>query len=180
MKLCQQIGEACREQVRHSIENARALLSETYDGAPTYLGWRPNPVAQVYAVCRGTLPAVRRGDARYCGRALGVPYDDVAGLYAMEAVTTDALHLTKCTSLGVNQSHTANQHVIIAHNEDWVPEDEPDVYMVHATPEDEPPFLAMSYGGLLPNIGINAKRDCTRLRHRLSKLTSALASRGWW
>jgi isopenicillin-N N-acyltransferase-like protein len=28
--------------------------------------------------------------------------------------------------------------------------------MLHARPDDEPPFLAMTYGGLLPNIGLNA------------------------
>jgi isopenicillin-N N-acyltransferase like protein len=27
---------------------------------------------------------------------------------------------------------------------------------VHASPDDEPPWLAMTYGGLLPNIGFNA------------------------
>jgi hypothetical protein len=42
----------------------------------------------------------------------------------MEAVTIDALHLTKCTSMAVNQQRTAGEQVLIAHNEDWVPEDE--------------------------------------------------------
>jgi isopenicillin-N N-acyltransferase-like protein len=30
------------------------------------------------------------------------------------------------------------------------------VFIIHATPKSEPPFLAMTYGGLLPNIGFNA------------------------
>jgi len=150
-----QIGEACREQVRHSINNARSLLSETYD--ELQLTWEG---AQIQS--HKYMPFAEEHYPKYVEEMKGiaeganVPYDDVAGLYAMEAVTTDALHLTKCTSFAVNQIHTANQHVLIAHNEDWVPEDEPDVYMVHACPDHEPPFLAMSYGGLLPNIGINA------------------------
>jgi isopenicillin-N N-acyltransferase-like protein len=86
----------------------------------------------------------------------GVPFDDVSVLTAMEAVTMDALHLTKCTSFAVNGDRTADGHVLVAHNEDWLPEDEPDVVVVHAVPDDEPPFLAMTYGGLLPNIGFNA------------------------
>ena len=86
----------------------------------------------------------------------GVSFDDLAVLNAMEAVTMDALHLTKCTSMAVNGQRTADGAVLIAHNEDWLPEDEPDVVIVHASPNDEPPFLAMSYGGLLPNIGFNA------------------------
>ena len=87
----------------------------------------------------------------------GVSFDDVAVVNGMEAVTMDALHLTKCTSMAVNQERTANGHVLVAHNEDWVPEDEPDVFIVSTPrPDDEPPFLAMTYGALLPNIGLNA------------------------
>jgi isopenicillin-N N-acyltransferase-like protein len=32
--------------------------------------------------------------------------------------------------------------------------------VIHAKPDDEPPFLAMTYGGLLPNIGFNALGIC--------------------
>ncbi len=86
----------------------------------------------------------------------GVTFDDLTVVNAMEAVTMDALHLTKCTSMAVNEDRTSDGHVLVAHNEDWVPEDEGDVYLVHAEPNDEPPFLAMTYGGLIPNIGFNA------------------------
>ena len=68
----------------------------------------------------------------------------------------DALHLSKCTSMAVSDDCTSDGHVLVAHNEDWLPEDEQDVYLVHASPDDEPSFLAMTYGGLLPNIGFNA------------------------
>jgi isopenicillin-N N-acyltransferase-like protein len=86
----------------------------------------------------------------------GVSPDELAAVTAMEAVTMDALHLAKCTSLAVSQSRSENGHVLVAHNEDWLPEDEPDIFVIHAEPDDEPPFLAMTYGGLLPNIGFNA------------------------
>jgi isopenicillin-N N-acyltransferase-like protein len=86
----------------------------------------------------------------------GVSFDDVAVVNALEAVTIDALHLSKCTSMAVNEQRTADGHVLLAHNEDWLPEDEPDVYLIHASPDDEPTFLAMTYGALLPNIGFNA------------------------
>jgi isopenicillin-N N-acyltransferase-like protein len=80
----------------------------------------------------------------------------VVVLNAMEAVTMDALHLTKCTSIAVNEERTSDGHVLVAHNEDWLPYEEPDTYVLHVTPEEEPAFLAMTYGGLLPNIGFNA------------------------
>ncbi len=85
-----------------------------------------------------------------------ISYEEIAVVNAMEAVTVDALHLTKCTSLAVNDDRTADGHILVAHNEDWVPEDEPGVYIVHASPDDEPSFLAMTYGALLPNVGFNS------------------------
>ncbi len=151
----QQIGESCREQVRHSIYNARALLTSAYDDLQ--LDWAG---AEIQA--RKYIPFAQERYPQYVEEIIGmaegagVKFDDLAVVNAMEAVTMDALHLTKCTSMAVNEQHTADEHVLIGHNEDWLPEEEPDVYLVHATPIDEPPFLAMTYGGLLPNIGFNA------------------------
>lgn len=85
-----------------------------------------------------------------------VSFDDIVALNAMEGVTMDALHLTRCTSMAVNNERTADGHVLAAHNEDWIPEDENDVLVISAKPDKEPPFLAMTYGGLLPNVGFNA------------------------
>ncbi len=150
-----QIGEACRRQVQHGIENARALLADAYQQLE--LTWEG---AQIQA--RKYIPFAQERYAQYVEELMGiaeganVSFDDLAVVNAMEAVTMDALHLTRCTSMAVNQERTADGHVLMAHNEDWVPEDEDDVFVIHATPKDEPPFLAMTYGGLLPNIGFNA------------------------
>jgi isopenicillin-N N-acyltransferase like protein len=151
----QQLGESAKEQVIHSIENARLLLESAYEELQlTWEGARTQS--------RKYMPFAQERYPQYVDEILGIAegagadFDDIATLNAMEAVTMDALHLTKCTSIAVNGQHTSDEHVLIGHNEDWLPEDEPDVYLVHAKPVDEPPFLAMSYGGLLPNIGINA------------------------
>jgi len=150
-----QMGEACGIQVEHSIENAHRLLSETYE--QLQLNWE-GAIIQAHKY----MPFAEERYPQYVDEMRGiaeganVPYDDVAVVNAMEAVTTDALHLTKCTSMAVNQSRTADHHVLLVHNEDWVPDDEADVFMLHVSPNDEVPFLAMTYGALLPNIGINA------------------------
>jgi isopenicillin-N N-acyltransferase-like protein len=149
-----QIGQECAEQVRHSIENAHKLLELTYNYLE--LTWDG---AQIQA--RKYIPFAQERYPQYVDELIGlaeganVAFEDVAVVNAMEAVTMDALHLYKCTSLAVNEERTADGHVLVAHNEDWLPEDEQDVYLVHATPEDEASFLAMSYGGLLPNVGFN-------------------------
>ena len=150
----QQIGEAFPEKIVHSIENAKKLLSDAYDDLQ--LNWEG---ARIQA--KKYIPFAEERYPQYVDEMRGmadgakVPFDDIALVNAIEAVTTDALHLTKCTSMAVNQEQTANGHVLIAHNEDWIPEDEPDVYLVHAKPNDEPAFIAMTYGALLPNIGFN-------------------------
>ncbi len=151
----QQVGEACKKQVQHSIANGRALLADTYEQLE--LTWEG---AQIQA--RKYIPFAQERYPQYVEEMIGiaegagVAFEDLAVINAMEAVTSDALHLTRCTSLAVNDERTADGHVLAAHNEDWVPEDEDDVFIIHATPKTEPPFLAMTYGGLLPNIGINA------------------------
>ena len=150
-----QIGEACRQQVQHSIADARILIDLAYDQLE--LTWEG---AQIQS--RKYLPFAEERYPKYVDEMRGiaeganVALDDVTTLNVMEAVTTDALHLTRCTSFSVNEQRTADGHVLAAHNEDWVPEDEDDVYVVSAKPQDEPPFLAMTYGGLLPNVGFNA------------------------
>ncbi|GAB4505475.1 MAG: hypothetical protein Fur0043_24710 [Anaerolineales bacterium] len=151
----QQIGETCRVRVQHSIENARALLAEAY--SELSLTWEG---AQIQA--RKYLPFAQERYPQYVEEIAGiaeganVSFDDLSVLTAMEAVTMDALHLTRCTSMAVSDERTADGHVLAAHNEDWLPEDEEDVFIVHAKPKNEPPFLAMTYGGLIPNIGFNA------------------------
>ncbi len=151
----QQIGEACKQQVCHSIENARLLIDEAR--STLELDWNG---AQIQA--RKYMPFAQERYPKYVDELIGisegagVSFEELAVVNAMEAVTMDALHLSKCTSMAVSDDCTADGHVLVSHNEDWLPEDEQDVYLVHASPDDEPSFLAMTYGGLLPNIGFNS------------------------
>jgi isopenicillin-N N-acyltransferase-like protein len=154
-----QMGEAMASQIRHSIENARTLIDSTYNVLE--LDWDG---ARIQA--RKYIPFAEEYYPQYIdemkgiAEGAGITFDDIAVINALEAVTMDALHLTRCTSFAVNDERTADGHVLVAHNEDWLPEDEPDVCVIHAEPDDEPPFIAMTYGGLLPNIGFNAHGIC--------------------
>jgi isopenicillin-N N-acyltransferase like protein len=151
-----QYGETCREQIRHSIDNAHKLVADTYE--TLQLTWES---AQIQA--RKYIPFAEERYPQFVEEMLGIAEgadvsgDEVSVVNALEAVTTDALHLTKCTSIAVNQERSANGHVLVAHNEDWLPEDEPDLVIIRARPNDGPSFLAMTYGALLPNIGFNSE-----------------------
>lgn len=154
LEIGQQMGEAFRENIQHGIENAHRLIDDTL--GELHLNWEGAQIqAQKY------LPYAEERYPQYVDEMRGIAqgsnaeFLDILVINALEGVTSDALHLTKCTSLAVNQERTSNRHVLAAHNEDWLPDDEPDVFLVHARPEHEPAFLAMTYGGLLPNIGFN-------------------------
>ncbi|OJX39575.1 MAG: hypothetical protein BGO78_13800 [Chloroflexi bacterium 44-23] len=155
LQIGHQIGEAFRQNISASIDNARILIDKAYD--QLQLNWEGAVIQS-----RKYIPFVEEHYPQYVDEMQGiaqganVEYDDICVVNAMEAVTSDALHLTKCTSMAVNQQCTRDGSVLVSHNEDWTPEDEHFVYLVHANPDNEPSFLAMSYGGLLPNVGFNS------------------------
>lgn len=133
----QQIGEACKDEIHHSIESARSLIDALSNElvmdcqravlqAKKYLPF----VAEYYPQYLEELTGIAEGS--------NASIDDIFSLNAFEGIVMDRLHLSKCTSLAVNQSRTVNQSVLVAHNEDWFPEDEADVYLVKVEVEDEP------------------------------------------
>jgi isopenicillin-N N-acyltransferase like protein len=150
-----QIGEAVREQVEHSIANAHILIDAAYNMLELTWQGAQNQSRKYLPFAEERYPQYVE-EMRGIAEGANVEFEDIATLNAMEAVTTDALHLTRCTSMAVNEERTADGHVLIAHTEDWIPEDENDVFVISARPDNEPPFLAMTYGGLLPNVGFNA------------------------
>jgi isopenicillin-N N-acyltransferase-like protein len=153
LQMGQQIGEACRPQISQMLETYRELITTSYDRLK--LNWE-----RAILQSRKYQPFVAEFTPQYLreleGMAQGakVSLDDLMVLNSMEGIVNDALHL-KCTSFAVAGEWTQNGHVLVAHNEDWAPEDEGTVYLVRAKPTDEPAYLALTYGGLLPNIGFN-------------------------
>jgi isopenicillin-N N-acyltransferase like protein len=150
-----QIGEAFKEKIQHHIRSTKELINTTFETLE--LDWDGAKMQG-----RKYIPFAQERYPEYVDELFGlseganVDFDDVGVVNALEAVTMDALHLSKCTTVAVSDTNTADGHVLIGHNEDWIPEDEPDVYLIHAEPRNDPPFLAMTYGALLPNIGFNA------------------------
>lgn len=149
-----QIGEACGPEIHRMLAAYRDTFELAYDRLR--LTWD-----EAILQARKYYPYAQEYTPRYVeeltgmAEAVGVELDDLMVLNCVEALTSDALHLG-CTSIAISAERTGNSHVLVGHNEDWLPEDEDNVYLIHAVPDDEPPFLAMTYGGMLPNIGFNA------------------------
>jgi isopenicillin-N N-acyltransferase-like protein len=148
------IGTELREVVRGQIEAYSSLMPVAEELGLTW--------TQAVLQARKYLPFAEEFFPQYVeemhgiAQGAGVNFDDVNTLNSLEAVTSDALHL-KCTSLAAGPEVTeSGSGVFVAHNEDWIPADAPFVYVLQAEPDDEPGFLGVAYGALLPNLGFNA------------------------
>jgi len=154
LEMGHQIGEACAPAIHRMLNIYKTSFEVAYDS----IGWTwEEAVLQAnkyYPYALEHTPQYVE-ELKGIAEAAGTDFDDLMVLNCLEAITSDALHIG-CTSLAVSGERTKDGHVLVGHNEDWIPEDEENTYLIHATPEDEPPFLALTYGGMLPNIGFNA------------------------
>jgi isopenicillin-N N-acyltransferase-like protein len=154
-----ELGRARKDSIRHMIANVQAFLEETY--GQIRLSWTEAILqAHKYLPFAQELTPRYVEELRYAAEGADVAFDDLMVLNCLEAITTDALHLLGCTTFALTEEHTAEGRVLIGHNEDWLPADEGDVFLVHAEPDGEPKYLAMTYGALVPNIGFNSAGIC--------------------
>ena len=146
-----QIGEAAAPLIQRMLATYRELIESSQ--ARLKLSW----AAAVIQARKYASYAAGRYMEELTGMAdgAGATLDDLLVLNCAEALVSDPPPL-KCTSLALGPEWTEDRHVLLAHNEDWWPQDEHTLYLIHAEPEREPPFLALTYGGLLPCIGLNA------------------------
>jgi len=147
------IGRAMGDLILQQVAVYQAMIEQD---TTINISWH-----QAVLQARKYLPFAEEFYPQYVDELMGIAegsgadLGDVLTLNTMEAITSDALFL-KCTSLAVGSEVTeSGAGVIVAHNEDWLPEDRPCVYVAQIEPDDEPPFLTLSYGALLPNLGFN-------------------------
>lgn len=148
-----QIGEACRAEIHRMLDVYRESIATAY--RKLHLTWEEAALqARKYQPFALEHMPQYVAELEGMAEAAGIDFGDLMVVNCIEAITSDALHLG-CTSLAVSAEHTAGGHVLVAHNEDWLPEDEENAYLIRARPDGEPAFIALTYGGLLPNIGFN-------------------------
>ena len=149
-----QIGATQREAVHRMIASYRRMF-EDEGNRLAITDWD-----EAILHARKYLPFAEESVPQYVDELQGIAdgaeadFTDLLVLNCAEALTSDMLHIG-CTSLAAAPEVTAERALLIGHNEDWLPDDIENVYLVHARPDGEPAFLAITYGGLLPNIGFN-------------------------
>ncbi|MDH3366050.1 MAG: C45 family peptidase [Thermoplasmata archaeon] len=141
------IGEQCRDIARRMD---RRLRNE----ARGLIGRSPS---EDIARARKVLPATRRFAPGYVEELEG--YAEGAGLsfdriFVMMCVLD--WEAKGCTDIAVSERWTKDDCVYAAHNEDVEPCNLDDIVMARIDPDDEPGYIGMSYGGIMPTVAINA------------------------
>ena len=104
---------------------------------------------------RHFLPHAQEFDSTYLNfvrayaKGSGVPFEDLFTLICEG-------ERTLCTDVMVNSEVTSDGTVLAAHSEDWTPESEKDVVVIHGEPKDGPSFVVMTLGGFEFVAGMNS------------------------
>ncbi len=148
-----QQGEGARPQVFRALERYREIVRRALQ-----LPWE-NAIREA----RKFLPYGEEAfpefveELRGIAEGADVSFHEVWTLNCYEGLAEVYQQVWGCTCLAVRDDHTADGHVLMAHNEDWHSVDRDNVYLVRARPDDGPPFIGITYGPLLVNIGLNAE-----------------------
>jgi isopenicillin-N N-acyltransferase-like protein len=145
------LGEQAGDLIRSMLDTYQSFMQQA-----SGLNW-----AEAVRESHKSLPYAQAAFPQYVeeivgiAEGAGVSFQAAWLLNCYEGVAEDQ-KLMACTALAVNDDVTADGHVYLAHNEDWISGDSQHVYLVRATPDDGPPFLSVSYGPMLCNLGFNA------------------------
>jgi isopenicillin-N N-acyltransferase-like protein len=148
-----QQGESARPQIVRALDRYRKAIPKA-----TKLTWE-----EALREAQKFLPYGEQAFPQFVEEIRGIaegssnPFQEIWILNCYEDLTDVRQRVWGCTSLALRSEHTADGHVLLAHNEDWINVDHDTVYLVHAEPDDGPAFLGMTYGPLLVNIGLNAE-----------------------
>jgi isopenicillin-N N-acyltransferase-like protein len=148
-----QQGEGARPQILRALALYREILPQEMK-----MTWEEGlrEARKFLPYSEETLPHFVE-ELRGIAEGANVSFEDVWTLNCYEGLAYSQQEVWGCTSVAVCNDHTADGHVLLAHNEDWNSVDRDNVYLVHATPTDKPAFIGMTYGPLLVNIGLNAE-----------------------
>ena len=188
-----QFGEACREQVRAYPEALRRVLGAEAglralpagDGADGPPGAAPQAPTEADLEARALtfLPAFEafaphlveeiRGIAEGAGVAFATALlvnvrAEVAGVTGVRA---GSVQVEGCTAFAAGQGATARGDVLIGQNQDQAPEMEAFGVVVRVRPEDGPPAVMATFGGLVGYPGLNGEG--------VAHVQNALANGAW-
>jgi isopenicillin-N N-acyltransferase-like protein len=142
------VGSFAREQIAVAVAATYAEFAEYGDRDPTSgLGPYIDAIAEHASAIVEEMKGMAAG--------AGVSFEDIALLNASAELNQESGRLTECTVAGITQEGTPDGRVLLAHNEDSTAGWDALCYVVHATPDDAPPYAAYTYAGLMLHQGVN-------------------------
>lgn len=153
-------GEQARDRVRRSIE----AYDEVFDH---YAGWRWHDVRREAAAYLGPIEAfgARYADEmRGIAEGAGVEFEDVLSInvrtevmFAAKARAAASVARTDgCSAFAVLPERSADAHVLVGQNWDWLLHSFDTVVVLEATQADGPDFVTVVEAGLLAKTGMNS------------------------
>jgi isopenicillin-N N-acyltransferase-like protein len=148
----QQQGEGVRAEILRALDRYREVIPKAIQ-----LTW-----GEAQREARKFLPYGEEAFPEFVEEIRGIAegadasFSEVWTLNCYEGLTEVHQQVWGCTCVAVRDEYTSDGHTLIGHNEDWSSIDRDTAYLVRAEPDDGPPFLGMTYGPLLVNIGLNA------------------------
>lgn len=142
------IGRGAREQIREACAHSRAELGGVDPDAVLA------NVGPYLAATEAVAPWVVE-EMRGMAEGAGVAFEALFVLNAA-AELMQSVGVFECTVCGVTEAGTADQHVLLAHNEDATAGWGDLAYAIRAEPDGAPAFAAFAYAGLLLHQGVNA------------------------
>jgi isopenicillin-N N-acyltransferase like protein len=162
-----QYGEQARERVGRSVAAYREVFREVAG-----LGWdeaRAQAVAYVEPIRAFAPYAI--DEMAGVAEGAGVDFSDVLAINTR----TEVMYAAKarrargeCTAFAALAGATADGHVLVGQNWDWLPHAAETVVILRAEPDDGPAFVSVVEAGLLAKTGLN--------EHGVGVATNALVS----
>ncbi|UCE90947.1 MAG: hypothetical protein JSV90_05850 [Methanobacteriota archaeon] len=141
------IGRECKDIARRIDRRMKAYARDCYGRSP----------AEELARARKVLPASRRFAPGFVEELEG--YAEGSGLdfdSVFASVCDPEWEMKGCTDIAVNERWTRDDCVFAAHNEDVEPHNYTDIVLARVFPDDEPGYIGMNYGGIMPTVAMNA------------------------
>lgn len=138
---CKDLAKSMMNRVREDIKASKTNLEKSILEAKKHLPY-------VIEFCPECVEEIRG----YTDGA-ELKFDEVFSWFCSEAPADSE---KGCTDIAASGDVTADGSVFAVHNEDWYVQDAKHLTLVRVKPRGEPSFLAMSYGGIWINSGVNS------------------------
>lgn len=145
-----EIGRECQDLAGKMVEDCQREAREKYK-----LTWD-----QVVAITRKYLAYSEEAYPRYVeeirgyAEGAGFTLEDIFALFCSYSSEKDTSF--GCTDVVISERLSCEGHLLMAHNEDFYPKDAQYLTLLRGSPEGEPSFLCMAYGGIIFNAGLSS------------------------